>query len=1568
MSGASLAEVDARLPAHDGTELFRELNVVNINGSSHVRIDQIVQQVILRFPYLRNDHAISLKRFIDEHERAPFSGRNDALGTLDSWLFDNNSLPNLLLCGPGGRGKSALLVQWLAALRRRSEPIPGIIFLPVSRRHELSKDFDFFPALAASLASFLPEAVTFPDEVEHMRAFAQRAFERLAEAQIPLLVIIDGLDEADAWSIGPTYLPDRQCGHTLRIVASARSAMDDFSGQQWLRRLGWDTNACVLSLDKLGDDAVQELLAAATEVPQPDDVLRDMVAYCRGDPLVTQILIQQIKANRFDFARVGVAEAITDPLGRVLKTWYEQALTSSPEAGRLELHQLVGALVKAKGPLTRADLAVVMGAGIGQVDLALQSFKTLLVGSVDEGYSFAHPRMAEILGAFIGVDDQPLNDGFIQLTTSALGKATTGPTAVPLYPLRHAATHLREAAASSQVMQALLSASWLKAHLARLGHVRGFLELADAIVHCERVGNQRTVLNGDVGLNLEFAGTLWRAVAVESLNLRFGRDSRIVEDQSVVLDEIREALRPTAMPSFTDFGAHLRTLVEMRHQLHPVLAEQHESLLMAAGDVVINALFTYQVFDDRAAVELLQAVRHEFEVEAYIHSITENDRRLTAWWYLIDSGRAFDRDTVFRQATQLLQSTTSLELKAEISVFLAYANEMTFERAYSSLLSLAQLDYISAKSAVAMAVKLMGGQSAPRSVVELDAILHRLRVSAPHDGIEAPLLGASLCCCAREQRCLLWHNLWQLESWRDVQTVVEQGPDDWTFEEIEAFINELGGRISPPTETDSSVAPFAGWGQPSWQQGLDVAAVLAVITLRAENVMARRRAMSGVLDNLETIPIAEWWSQPAEVLGKVLALMRYDIASTDDIKRRASLLADGYEAQSNEPLTTSGLSSYYALSVDACVEEAVMRVNKWDDQFLEQLKNYALNDAAIGVALSEVILTERIRSLEHRAAIAQALIENVGVDQTTRKLLEREFNITDVVEQRRQDWVRRDREAFCHLLNGFAVTDSSVSTRTIRWLLEAGSEAHALLSVPAILPGWSVPADLVNALTLIAKHWSDLHTDDAFPASLAARLPLPQILEIVEALLAKKVDEPPFVAWDVLNLLSAIEDVEIAATVENSYLEVVSNENFPNWYSTYEWFSWAQNLLSVVHLPDKWLACRLTHLALDYQDLPGIVSQIAHETIRQPHPNVRQRFSQWALENVSAISDPIERASIRIDLGGRPQADEFQAARDLLFRVLDGSESMDTLIPALPVLIAGDEQRSLSDPIACAVASSDQKCFERVIEALGEGITQAHVRATLTLALEAVTYTGSPTPRSSYFGWLPDDERNAEFRAWRSELKARGVVEDERRFISRIADVATSQFAYEVLQNLLLPDVDCLFWRDIIVGLLARLTPEHADALVGPIMRVAQAEDEEWFAMALMVRMTPRNRKALFTTSMAGLNATSANTLRSLFCRDYPELLDSKVIGEALQAAENDAVADLSWVLSAPAATPKLRYQAWTVLLDRMKDSGLANTTSALTSALPLLNALGSHHQAMIDCTFACVFALEQQFSDEAPS
>lgn len=1568
MNSASLAEVDAHLPALERTDLFRELNVVNIDSSSHVRIDQIVQQVILRFPYLRNDHAISLKRFIHEHERAPFRGRNDALVTLDSWLFDNNSPPNLLLCGPGGRGKSALLVQWLAALRRRSEPTPGIIFLPVSRRHELSKDFDFFPALAASLASFLPEAVTFPDQVEHMRAFAQRAFERLAEAQIPLLVIIDGLDEADAWSIGPTYLPDRQCGHSLRIVASARSAMDDLSGQQWLRRLGWDTTACVLSLDTLGDDAVQELLVTATNLPQPDDVLRDMVAYCRGDPLVTQILIQQIKANRWDFARVGVAEAITDPLGRVLKTWYEQALTSSPEAGRPELHHLVGVLVKAKGPLTRADLAAVMGVGIGQVDLAMQSFKTLLVGSVDDGYSFAHPRMAEILGTLIGIDDQPLNEGFIRLTTSALGKAATCPTDVPLYPLRHAAAHLAAAAASSQVMHALLSANWLKAHLARIGHVRGFLDLVDEIIHCERVANQRTALNGNLGLNLEFAATLWRAVAIEILNLRFGRESRAVEDQSVVLDKIREALSPTGMPSFTDFGAHLRTLVEMRYQLHPVLAEQHESLLMAASDAVINTLFTYQVFDDSEAVELLQAVRPDFEVEAYIHSITENDRRLTAWWYLIDSGRAFDRDAVFRQAAQLLQSTTSLELKAEVSVFLAYANEMAFENAYQALLSLAQLDYASAKSAVSMAVKLMGWQSPPCSVVELDAILHRFSVSAPHHGIEAPLLGACLCSCVREQRRLLWHNVWQLETWSDVQVAVEHGPEDWTLEEVEAFINEVGGRTGPRTEADSSVAPIAGDTQSSSQQGLNVAAVLAVITLKAENVAARRRAMSGVLDNLETIPIAEWWSQPAEVLGKVLALMRYDIASTDDIKRRANLLVEGYEAESSTPLTNYGLSSFYALSVDAFLEEAVTWVNKWGDEFLGELKNYALTDAAIGVALSELILTERIHSFEHRAAIAQALLGNVGVDQSTRKLLERQFNIADVVKQRRQDWERRDREAFCNLLSGFAAIESSVTTRTIRWLLEAGSDAQALLSLPAIPPEWTVPSDLIGPLTLIAKHWSDLFTDDAFPASLVARLPLPQILEIVEALLANKVDEPPFVAWDVLNLLSAIEDVEVAATVENIYLEIVINENFPNWHSAYRWFSWAQNLLSVVHLPDKWLACRLTHLGLDHQDLPSMVSQIAHETIRQPHQNVRQRFSQWALENVSAISDPIERASIRIDLGGRPLADEFQAARDLLYRVLDGSESMDTLIPALPVLIAGDEQRSLSDPIACAVASTDQKCFDRVIEALGEGITQVHVRATLTFALEAVTYTGSATPHSSFFGWLPDDERNAEFRAWRSELKARGVVEDERRFISRIADVATSQFAHEVLQDLLQPDVDCSFWRDIINGLLARLTPEHADALVEPIMRVAQAEDEEWFVMALMARLLPRNRKALFTTSMARLNATSAVNLRSFYCRDYPELLDSKIIGEALQAAKNDASNDLSWVLSAPATTPKLRYQAWTILLDRMKDSGLANTTSALTSALPLLNVLASHHQEMIDCTFACVLALEQQLSDGAPS
>src|SRR5262249_23718600 len=65
----------------------------------------------------------------------PFVGRERELEALNLWLAETDAEPNLLVTAPAGRGKSMLLVRWLAGLH---EGDLDIIFVPISLRYGTS--------------------------------------------------------------------------------------------------------------------------------------------------------------------------------------------------------------------------------------------------------------------------------------------------------------------------------------------------------------------------------------------------------------------------------------------------------------------------------------------------------------------------------------------------------------------------------------------------------------------------------------------------------------------------------------------------------------------------------------------------------------------------------------------------------------------------------------------------------------------------------------------------------------------------------------------------------------------------------------------------------------------------------------------------------------------------------------------------------------------------------------------------------------------------------------------------------------------------------------------------------------------------------------------------------------------------------------------------------------------------------------------------------------------------------------------------------------------------------------
>src|SRR4051794_40865002 len=83
-----------------------------------------------------------------ERYAAVFGGRDHELVALDTWL-EHGTSPYALLIAPTGRGKTALLIHWVARIQQRGHWT--VVFAPISLRYQTAKAESTLGALASAL-------------------------------------------------------------------------------------------------------------------------------------------------------------------------------------------------------------------------------------------------------------------------------------------------------------------------------------------------------------------------------------------------------------------------------------------------------------------------------------------------------------------------------------------------------------------------------------------------------------------------------------------------------------------------------------------------------------------------------------------------------------------------------------------------------------------------------------------------------------------------------------------------------------------------------------------------------------------------------------------------------------------------------------------------------------------------------------------------------------------------------------------------------------------------------------------------------------------------------------------------------------------------------------------------------------------------------------------------------------------------------------------------------------------------------------------------------------------------
>ena len=96
----------------------------------------------------------AVRRMVEDYE-AVFGGRDAELAALDAFLAQDNQ-PFALLLAPTGRGKTALLIHWIARIQAAGNW--HVIFVPISLRYQTASGEIALGALASALADYHDEA------------------------------------------------------------------------------------------------------------------------------------------------------------------------------------------------------------------------------------------------------------------------------------------------------------------------------------------------------------------------------------------------------------------------------------------------------------------------------------------------------------------------------------------------------------------------------------------------------------------------------------------------------------------------------------------------------------------------------------------------------------------------------------------------------------------------------------------------------------------------------------------------------------------------------------------------------------------------------------------------------------------------------------------------------------------------------------------------------------------------------------------------------------------------------------------------------------------------------------------------------------------------------------------------------------------------------------------------------------------------------------------------------------------------------------------------------------------
>ena len=453
---------------------------------------------------LPGDPLTGLEQFLQEYlgvadAPRPFGGRQIEFDQLDQWLASPHE-PAAAIIAPAGRGKSALVTRWMAhvAAEKRAE----VAFVPISIRFNTAQKVRSTMLLGARL-TYLAEGGTrklaSSDPDQWIGEIGQRLRENRPPGEPPLLIVLDGLDEATDWRAGVDLSIPSTLGDGIKVLISARILAQDRGPEEWIERLGWPAFTRCIDLPPLSSAGVGDVLRSMGNplhhLAADIDMVTELTRLSEGDPLLVSLYVEALRGSEKHepFLKPADLVELDRGLDGYFDAWWRDQRRQWGSRSPLKEASVLAALnvfACALAPLGEADLLAVAGEDLNSWLLTetLETLARFVIGDGHEqGFCFSHPRLSQYFYHRLSRPErEEWNKRFADYGRTVVGRLRARaipPQDAPAYVLMNHTAHLERTAATPADYYALLEEPWVRAweHLdgSFTGYIRDVLRAWD---------------------------------------------------------------------------------------------------------------------------------------------------------------------------------------------------------------------------------------------------------------------------------------------------------------------------------------------------------------------------------------------------------------------------------------------------------------------------------------------------------------------------------------------------------------------------------------------------------------------------------------------------------------------------------------------------------------------------------------------------------------------------------------------------------------------------------------------------------------------------------------------------------------------------------------------------------------------------------------------------------------------------------------------------------------------------------------------------------------------------------